>query len=113
MTGRLNHFDVTLEHTAGKEFKFTDFISRNPTKNPEPEENYDEELVINAIAQLPTLKIRKGQIFNQSDGANAVNEANMLATRSLKGTRRFQTNKGQTNSDYGTQQLYNGKNPVI
>ena len=36
---RLNHFDISLEHTAGKEIKFTDFISRNPTETAEPEEN--------------------------------------------------------------------------
>ena len=48
---RLNHFDICLKHTAGKKIKFTDFISQNPTKNPEPEENYEEEFVINAIAQ--------------------------------------------------------------
>ena len=34
---RLNHFDITLKYTAGKEIKFTDFISRNPTENADPE----------------------------------------------------------------------------
>ena len=34
---RLNHFGISLKHTAGKEMKFTNFISRNPTKNLEPE----------------------------------------------------------------------------
>ena len=64
---RLNHFDICLKHTAGKEIKFTDFISRNPTENPEPEENYEEEFVINAIAQLITVNARIGRIFNQSN----------------------------------------------
>ena len=41
---RLNHFDISLKDTAGKEMKFTDFISRNPTEKPEPEENYQEDL---------------------------------------------------------------------
>ena len=39
---RLNHFDVTLYYTAGKEIKYTDIISRNPTENAELEENYEE-----------------------------------------------------------------------
>ena len=52
---RLNHFDICLKHIAGKEIKFTDFISRNPTENPEPEKNYEEEFVINAIAQIATV----------------------------------------------------------
>ena len=29
---RLNHFDISLKYTAGREIKFTDFIRRNPTK---------------------------------------------------------------------------------
>ena len=43
---RLNHFDICSKHTAGKETKFTDFMSRNTTKNSEPEENYEEDLNI-------------------------------------------------------------------
>ena len=38
---RLNHFDLSLKHTAGKEVNFTDFISRNPTENPEAEATSD------------------------------------------------------------------------
>ena len=52
---RLNHFDISLKHTAGKEIKSTDFISRNPTETVEPQENYEEEFAINAIAQLATV----------------------------------------------------------
>ena len=70
---RLNHFDISLKHTAGKEIKFTDFIIRNPAENPEPEDNYEEEFVINAIAQLATVNARIGRIFNQSDGENKTN----------------------------------------
>ena len=39
---RLNHFDISPKHTAAKGIKFTDFISRIPTENLEPEENYEE-----------------------------------------------------------------------
>ena len=90
---RLNHFDISLKHTAGKEIKFTDFISRNPTENPEPEENYEKEFVINAIAQLATVNARIGRIFNQLDGENETNGIDMHDTRSLIDTRRHQTNK--------------------
>ena len=61
---RLNHFDITLKYTAGKEIKFTDFISQNPTETAEPEENYEEEFVINAIAQLAMVNSRIGRIFD-------------------------------------------------
>ena len=61
---RLNHFDIKLKYTAGKEIKFTDFISKNPTEIAEPEENY-EEFVINAIAQLATANYRIGRIYRR------------------------------------------------
>ena len=83
------HFDICLKHTAGKKIKFTDFVSRNPTENPEPEENYEEEFVINAIAQLATANARIGRIFDQSEDATTATEANMSDTRSLIDTRRY------------------------
>ena len=92
------------QHTTGKEIKFTDFISRNPIKNSEPERNYEEEYVINAIAQLATVNARNGRILNQSDDANPANEANMYDTRWLIDTRRYQTNKSQINFTYRIQQ---------
>ena len=85
---RINHFDISLNHTAGREIKFTDFISCNPTKKPEPEENYEEEFVINAIAQLAAVNARIGRIFNQSDRENETNGINTNDTRSLIDTRR-------------------------
>ena len=80
---RLNHFDNSLKHTAGKEIKFTHFMRRNPTENPEPEENYEEEFVINAIAQLATVNARIGRIFNQSEGESTDNTTNMHDTHTL------------------------------
>ena len=99
---RLNHFDISLRHSAGKEIKFSDFISRNPTKNLEPEVKY-EEFVINSIAQLATVNVCIGRIFNQSDGENSTNGTNMRDTRSLIDTRRYQTNKSHCDSNYHTQ----------
>ena len=101
---RLNHFDICLKPTAGEEIKFTDYISRNPTENPEPEENYEEEFVINAIAQLATVNARIGRIFDQSEDATTASEANIRDTRSLIDTRRYQTNKSHIDSNYRIQQ---------
>ena len=94
-----------MNHTADEEFKFTDFMSRNPTENPEPEKNHEEEFVFNAIEQLATVSARIGRIFNQLDGENAINETNMRDTRSLNDTLRYQTNKSHFDSDYRAQQL--------
>ena len=76
---RINHFDISLKYTAGKEIKFTDFISRNPTEIAEPEENYEEEFVINAMGQLATVNSRIGRIFDQSENPNTC----MIRTRKL------------------------------
>ena len=86
---RLNHFDISLKYTDGKEVKFIDFISRNPTETAEPEENYEEEFVINAIAQIATVNGRIGRIFDQSENSNT---ANMHDTRTQTGTRYRKTN---------------------
>ena len=101
---RLNHFDIYLKHTAGKEINFTNIIIRNHTEIPEPEKNYEEEFVINAIAQLATVNARIGRIFNQSDDVNTTNETNMHGIRSLIDTRRCQTNNGHILSNYQTEQ---------
>ena len=101
---RLNQFEISLKHTAGKNIKFTDFISRNPTEKPEPEELYEKEFVINAIAQLAMVNARIGRIFNQSDDVDTTNETNMHGTRSLIDTRRRQTNNGHIHSNYRTEQ---------
>ena len=100
---RLNHFDISLKHTAGKEIKVTDFVSRNPTENPEPEKNCGE-IVINAIAQLATVNARTGRILNQSESANTYSETNMHHTRTLIDTRHYQSNKGHIDSNYHTLQ---------
>ena len=41
---RLNHFDITHKYTAGKEIKFTNFVSRNPTENVEPEKKIQRRI---------------------------------------------------------------------
>ena len=91
---RLNHFDISLKYTAVKEIKFTNFISCNPTETAEPEENYEEELVINAIAQLATVNGRIGRIFDRSENSNT---ANMHDTRTRTGTRYSKTNTKHSN----------------
>ena len=103
---KLNHFDISLKHTAGKGIKFTDFISRNPTENPEPEVNYEGEFLINAIAQIATVNAPIGRIFNQSDGENETNGIDMHDTRSQSDTRRQQTNTSHIDSDYCALQLH-------
>ena len=96
------HFDITINYTAGKEKKFKDFISRNPTEIAEPEETYEEEFVINATAQLATANYSIGRIFNQSDSSN---------TAVIHDTQRNQTgtrcNKINNQSNFHTTAIWN------
>ena len=43
--------------------KINSMISLAETENAEPEKNYEEEIVINAIAQLATANGRIGRVF--------------------------------------------------
>ena len=43
--------------------KFTDYLSRNPVGGAAPEENYDEEYVINILAEQAELNLKYGQLF--------------------------------------------------
>ena len=79
---RINHFDITLKYTVEKEIKFTDLISSYPIEIAEPEEKYEEDFVINAIAQLATVNYRIGRMFNQLD---------FTKTPAMHDTRRTQT----------------------
>ena len=49
---RLADFDINIKHIAGKHLNLTDYLSGNPISKPEPNENYDEEFVINSILPL-------------------------------------------------------------
>ena len=68
------------------------------------QKNYEEEFVINAIAQLATVNARIGQLFNQSEAENYVSETNMHETHTLIATRHCQANKSHINSIYHTLQ---------
>ena len=101
---RLNHFDISLKYTAGKEINFNDFISRNPTEIAFPKEMYEEEFVINAIAQLATVNGRVGRIFDQSENTNM---ANMHDTNMRTGKRCRKTNTSHSNLKLNANQINN------
>ena len=42
---------MSLQHIAGSNLKFTDYLSRNPVGGATPEEIYDEEYVINILTE--------------------------------------------------------------
>ena len=60
---RLTHFDISIQHIAGSNLKFTDYLSRNPVGGATPEENYEEEYVITILTEHAELNLKYGQIF--------------------------------------------------
>ena len=61
--------------------------------------------MINAIAQLATVNVRIGRIFNQSETENAVNKTSMHDTRTIIDTRHCRANKSHIDSNYNSLQL--------
>ena len=67
---RLAHFDKAIQHIAGSNSKFTDFLSRNPVENATTEDVYDEQYVINILSEQAELNRKNGQVFaDQSQSA--------------------------------------------
>ena len=67
---RLAHFDIAIQHIAGSNLKFANFLSRNPVENATTEDVYDEQYVINILSEQAELNRKYGQIFaDQSQSA--------------------------------------------
>ena len=65
---RLAHFDIAVQHIAGKNLKFTDYLSRNPVEGATTENKYDEEYVINILTEHAKLNAKYVSLFdNQSE----------------------------------------------
>ena len=67
---RLAHFDIAIQHIAGSNLKFTDFLSRTPVENATTEDVYDEQYVINILSEQAEMNRKYGPIFaDQSQNA--------------------------------------------
>ena len=65
---RLAHFDIAVQHIAGSNLKFTDYLSRNPVGGAPTEDKYDKEYVITILTELAELNANNGSLFDsQSD----------------------------------------------
>ena len=54
---RLAHFDISVQHIAGSNLKFTDFLGRNPVEDATTENMYDEQYVMNILNSYRTSRI--------------------------------------------------------
>ena len=67
---RLAHFDIAIQHIAGSNLKFTNFLSRNPVEIATNDDVYDEQYVINILSEQAELNVKYGTIFaDQSKSA--------------------------------------------
>ena len=60
---RLAHFDIAIQHIAGSNLKFTDFLSRNLAEKASNEDVYDEQYVINILSEQAELNAKYGTLF--------------------------------------------------
>ena len=60
---RLAHFDISIQHIAGSNLKFTDYLSRNPVEGATTENTYDEQYVINTLTEQAELNLEYGRVF--------------------------------------------------
>ena len=60
---RLQHFDISIQHIASSNLKFTDYLIRNPVGGATPDENYEEEYVINILPEHAKLYLEHRRLF--------------------------------------------------
>ena len=92
---RLAHFDIAIQHIAGSNLKFTDFLSRNPVENATTEDVYDEQYVINILSEQAELNLKYGSLFvDQSRNAPKRNKMNETKSDDQsKHNRTFENNR--------------------
>ena len=97
MVDRLAHFDISIQHIAGSNLKFTDYLSRNPVGGATPEDNYDEEYVINILSEQASSNLKYGHLFaDQSNHSKHLTETNNGTSESKFEQRNNQSQSNRT-----------------
>ena len=60
---RLAQFDIAIQHVAGSNLKFTDFLSRNLVEKAASEDVHDEQYVVNILSEQAELNVKYGPLF--------------------------------------------------
>ena len=92
---QLAHFDIAIQHIAGSNLNFTDFLSRNPVENATIKDVYDEQYVINILSEQAELYLKYGSLFvDQSRNAPEKNKMNgTKSDNQSKHSRTFENNR--------------------
>ena len=94
---RLTHFDISIQHIAGNNLKFTHYLSRNAVGGATPEESYDEEYVINILSEQAKLNIKYGpKSADQSKSEKAITETKKNTSEEQNENRANQSRKNRT-----------------
>ena len=109
---RLTHFDISIQHIAGSNLKFTDYLRRNPEGGAIPEENYDEEYVINRLTKQAELNLKYGQLFaNQSESCKTkVETENGTSEEQNEIIDNQSHSNGTFEKDYGVNKIQQSEN---
>ena len=94
---RLTHFEISIQHNAGNNLKFTDYLGKNPVGGATSEEKYDEEYFINILSEQAKLNIKYGPIFaDQSKSEKAIIETKKNTSEERNENRANQSQKNRT-----------------
>ena len=117
---RLAHFDIAVQHIAGRNMKFTDYLSRNPVGGAPTEDKDDEEYVINILTEHAELNAKYGSLFDsQSDYSkqntemkrNTSESENEQKNDQSHANRTFQ-NKGHVNKINESEKTTSGQSEI-
>ena len=65
---KLAHFDISVQHKAGSNLKFTDYLSSNPVEEAPEDKIYDEQNVVNALTEEAKLNLKHCRLFVGQSG---------------------------------------------
>ena len=105
---RLEHFDIAMQHIAGSNLKFTNFLSRNPVGGATPDENYDEEYVNNIVSEQASLNLKYGQLF--ADQSNDSKHATEIDSGTSERITEQQNKQSQSNRTFQNKSGVNKRN---
>ena len=99
---RLAQFDIAVQHIAGSDLKFTDYISRNPVGRAPTENKYDEEYVINILNEHAEINAKYGSLFDSQSEYSKQD----TATKQIATEKRNEKKKNHSHADRTFQDIY-------
>ena len=93
---RLAHIDITIQHIAGSNLKFTIFLSRNPVEDATTKNACDEQYVMNILTEQAELNLQNGKILTNQYQHASNNKIHTYANQITNHKRREHSRKAET-----------------